>query len=63
MNHAGPLARSGIGRGVMAAWVAVLCWVWVPTAVPANPFIYALDSAVLEGNSGITNLVFTVALS
>src|SRR6185369_1107733 len=63
MNHAGPLARRGIGRGVMAAWVAGLCWVWVPTAVRANPFIFALDSAVLEGNSGITNLVFTVALS
>jgi hypothetical protein len=47
----------------MAAWLAVLCWIWVPTAVRANPFIYALDSAVLEGNSGITNLVFTVALS
>jgi uncharacterized repeat protein (TIGR01451 family) len=49
-------------RALCCALFVCLLWLLCPFA-GAAPFIYALDAAIQEGNSGTTNLVFTISLS
>jgi hypothetical protein len=63
-----PVRRAGHGQALKSSlaggfYPILFCCLWLMSvAVQASPFIYALDSAVQEGTSGITNLVFTIGL-